>query len=240
MNISVVTGTYNHRETLPKLYESLRKEGAEWIICDDGSTDGTWEYITQLAKKHDWIEGFSQVNKGMRLSRSLNNGLLRATGELIIVLMGDTHIEEGSLDWLKENYIEGTAGCGVRHHVDKEENHHSWDWILEMSKFPLYRVVDVGSFSRPWASLTGNSMIVPRQFIQILDGWDENYTEYGRDDWDFFMRLHQMGVPLFSYTGFIVNHFFHSENTVDNPQNVRRFEDKYQRMMKGENICTWK
>lgn len=239
MTFTVVTGTHNHRETLPKLYETLRKEKVQWLICDDGSSDGTWEYITQLSRENGWIEGFSQTNRGMRLARSLNHGFRRATGDVTIVIMGDTYLEEGALDWLRENYIPGSAGCGVRHNVDKDDQHVSWDWILEAGKFPMYRVIDVGSFSSPWASLTGNSLICPTKFIKILDGWDEHYEGYGRDDWDFFLRLQQIGVPLFNYTGFIVNHLYHGDGQPDEHRNILRFEEKREKARRGENVCAW-
>lgn len=46
MTLTLFTPAYNRAHTLPRLYESLRKQTCfdfEWLIIDDGSTDGTAE-----------------------------------------------------------------------------------------------------------------------------------------------------------------------------------------------------
>ena len=42
--ITILTPTYNRENNLPKLYESLVKQtdkNFEWLVIDDGSTDGS-------------------------------------------------------------------------------------------------------------------------------------------------------------------------------------------------------
>ena len=44
MKFTIFTPTYNRKELLTNLYESLKKQAYkdfEWIIVDDGSSDGT-------------------------------------------------------------------------------------------------------------------------------------------------------------------------------------------------------
>ena len=53
MKISVITPTYNRKDTLGKLYNSILNNlqcdiEIEWLIMDDGSTDGTEEYIQKF------------------------------------------------------------------------------------------------------------------------------------------------------------------------------------------------
>jgi len=46
--LTVLTATYNRRHTLPRLYQSLVRQTChefEWLIVDDGSTDGTRELV---------------------------------------------------------------------------------------------------------------------------------------------------------------------------------------------------
>ena len=45
---TVFTPTYNRAHTLPRVYESLKRQTChdfEWLIVDDGSTDNTQEII---------------------------------------------------------------------------------------------------------------------------------------------------------------------------------------------------
>lgn len=52
--LTVFTPTYNRKHTLPRTYESLCRQTSgdfEWLIIDDGSTDGTQEWVESLGKK---------------------------------------------------------------------------------------------------------------------------------------------------------------------------------------------
>lgn len=52
--ITVFTPTYNRKHTLPRTYESLCRQTAEdfeWLIVDDGSTDGTRGWVESLGEK---------------------------------------------------------------------------------------------------------------------------------------------------------------------------------------------
>lgn len=49
--LTILTATYNREGTLTRLYESLcsqTRKGFQWLIIDDGSTDGTKELVKGL------------------------------------------------------------------------------------------------------------------------------------------------------------------------------------------------
>ena len=51
MKFTVFTPTFNRKELLEKLYKSLQKQtfkDFEWLIVDDGSTDGTKEKVKKF------------------------------------------------------------------------------------------------------------------------------------------------------------------------------------------------
>ena len=51
MKFTIFTPTYNRKKLLKKLYESLKKQtykNFEWLIVDDGSTDGTKESVEKF------------------------------------------------------------------------------------------------------------------------------------------------------------------------------------------------
>ena len=54
--LTVFTPTYNRAHTLPRTYESLRNQDCycfEWLIIDDGSTDGTDKLVeTWMAENY--------------------------------------------------------------------------------------------------------------------------------------------------------------------------------------------
>lgn len=57
MKFTVFTPTFNRKELLEKLYKSLQKQtfkDFEWLIVDDGSTDGTKEKVEEFLSEKSW------------------------------------------------------------------------------------------------------------------------------------------------------------------------------------------
>ena len=52
--ITVFTPTYNRRKSLPRVFESLKRQTFRdfiWIIVDDGSTDDTKSLVVEFEKE---------------------------------------------------------------------------------------------------------------------------------------------------------------------------------------------
>ena len=76
MKIAIITPTFNRKKLLKRLYESLllqNDRNFEWVIVDDGSTDGTDEYVLNLKKENNnfSIKYIMQENGGK--ARALNH-----------------------------------------------------------------------------------------------------------------------------------------------------------------------
>jgi len=80
--ITLVTAVYNGEEYLEATIRSIVHQGypnLEYIVVDDGSTDGTVEIIRKYERELScW---FSQANQG--LFAALNAGFARSTGEIM-------------------------------------------------------------------------------------------------------------------------------------------------------------
>ncbi|MBO0397092.1 glycosyltransferase family 2 protein [Aeromonas veronii] len=89
--ITIMTPTYNRAYVLPRLYDSLcqqTRRDFEWLVIDDGSTDGTAELIFDYRVKSDFsINYFYKENGGKH--RAINEGVVHATGEWIIIVDSD-------------------------------------------------------------------------------------------------------------------------------------------------------
>jgi glycosyltransferase involved in cell wall biosynthesis len=89
--VSVCTPTYNRAHTLDVVFESLSAQTSrdfEWLIIDDGSTDGTEEVVRafQTAASFD-IRYLRKENGGKHTA--LNVGIELARGELFLILDSD-------------------------------------------------------------------------------------------------------------------------------------------------------
>lgn len=90
-NISIITPTYNRRHLLPRVWESLNSQtetGFQWIVVDDGSTDGTIDFIHGLAD--DRITYIHQTNQGCNAARQRGEEEIRA--EHVIFLDSDDEL----------------------------------------------------------------------------------------------------------------------------------------------------
>ncbi|MDD6380429.1 MAG: glycosyltransferase [Lachnospiraceae bacterium] len=90
MEISIVTPVYNAAEYLLQAIESVKRQGFtdyEWIICDDGSTDGSSEILEQAASENEHIRLITQPNGGV--SKARNNCLRHVSGKYLMFLDSD-------------------------------------------------------------------------------------------------------------------------------------------------------
>ena len=89
--ISVLMGIYNCADTLEQAVSSIRNQtysNWELILCDDGSSDSTYEIAKKLKEEDERIILLkNDVNKG--LNTTLNKCLSAATGEYVARMDGD-------------------------------------------------------------------------------------------------------------------------------------------------------
>ena len=88
---TVFTPTYNRAHTLNRVYQSLQKQtyrDFEWLILDDGSTDGTTDLINEWQKEAGFpIRYIWQENQGINIA--INEGVKEALGELFLIIGSD-------------------------------------------------------------------------------------------------------------------------------------------------------
>lgn len=103
---TVLTPTYNRAHTLPRVFESLKKQefqDFEWLIVDDGSTDNTRELVQEWQKEADFpVRYYWQENQGKHIAH--NTGVLHARGELTVVLDSDDMLADEALIHLKRHW----------------------------------------------------------------------------------------------------------------------------------------
>ena len=102
MKISVITPTYNRKDTLGKLYNSILNNlqcdiEIEWLIMDDGSTDGTEECI-QICIKY-----YKQENQGKM--KAINNLVPYADSDFLVECDSDDYFTENAFKTIKNNCI---------------------------------------------------------------------------------------------------------------------------------------
>ena len=98
--ITVLTPTYNREKYLPKLYQSLTEQSSqafEWLVIDDGSTDGT-EKLLQTYQQENRIcmRVLRQDNGGKH--RALNCGIAQIQTDLTFIVDSDDYLPVNAIE----------------------------------------------------------------------------------------------------------------------------------------------
>ena len=94
MDISLVIPLYNEDESLPELYDwiervmSANNFSFEVIFVNDGSTDHSWDVITELAARSEHVKGI-KFRRNYGKSPALYCGFKEAQGDVVITMDAD-------------------------------------------------------------------------------------------------------------------------------------------------------
>jgi glycosyltransferase involved in cell wall biosynthesis len=92
--ISVVIPVFNERDSLPALYAEIvavaqtHALDMEIIFVDDGSNDGSWQVIAELAREHAEVQGI-RFRRNFGKAAALSAGFQAARGDIIFTLDAD-------------------------------------------------------------------------------------------------------------------------------------------------------
>lgn len=227
--VSVITMTYNDLTHLKQCVAGILKqdyENIEYIIVDGDSTDGTKEYIAELAQKlGDKLLWVSEKDKG--LYDALNKGIAMATGD-IIGIMNDCFAKEDVLTRMVSIMeAEGTDGVhGNINYVDGERIVRRW----RMGK---------GSIRTGWQ--VGHPTMYLKKHVY------DTYGNYKIDlkiaaDYEFMIRILKDGKVKLSYIDDVLVNMFHGENSTSTggiSSYIASFRDGHRALVENHIRCAW-
>ncbi|HET6846053.1 MAG TPA: glycosyltransferase family 2 protein [Anaerolineales bacterium] len=112
MNCSVVVPVFRGEATLEALAQRLGKvlplvaDQFEVILVNDGSPDGSWDIISELARQHAWIRGIS-LSRNYGQENATLCGILDARFEVIATMDDDLQHSPEDLPILLQKLDEG-------------------------------------------------------------------------------------------------------------------------------------
>lgn len=102
--VSVIIPTYNRVRTLPAAIDSVLNQtykNLELIVMDDGSEDGTEQYVRNIA---DPRIRYRKSERNMGPSAARNNGAKLAAGEYLA-------FQDSDDEWMPDKLEKRCAGC---------------------------------------------------------------------------------------------------------------------------------
>ena len=176
--VSIVLPTYNHLEFLPTAIHGILKQtynDFELIVVNDGSIDGTREYLDSL--KEPRIRVIHQDNK--RLPEALNTGFRAAHGELLTWISADNYCAPIFLEALV-GALDAYPNAGFAYSA------HAWIDNNEQVT-GVHKDQDV-SYHRLLVGNPGIASFMYRRICHEKVGWYDRDLE-GAEDWDYWLRI---------------------------------------------------
>jgi Glycosyl transferase family 2 len=154
--VSVIIATYNSGPLLAYALDALEAQTLaghliEILIVDDGSTDDTWRYLSELKGQRTNIKIFQQPHTGGP-SAGRNRALTEATGEYVFFHDAD--------DYLGPDALRRLLDVARRHDSDIVAGGISWIGRPEEEHTPTKTVLDADILDDGvWRSLTPHKLI---------------------------------------------------------------------------------
>lgn len=255
--ISIIVSTYNRTDALNAVLAGLAnqrhltKDQWEVIVADDGSGISTRELIDRWKQtfpcelRHIWHE-----DSGFRLAAIRNLSAAKARGDWLVFMDGDCipfpdfvieHLRLAENGWftagnrvlLSEKFTHSLLGsedpvAPTRWPVTtwfmakmKGQTNRAFPWLrLHLDRLRKKR-------AKQWAVLKGCNIGVSKQDYLAINGFDEAYSGWGREDSDFAIRMIRHGCLLKDGRFAVpVLHLWHRENDRGQlPENDQRLAD---------------
>jgi GT2 family glycosyltransferase len=234
----VFNGLTFTRGCLDALYRHTPNRAAgEVIVVDNGSSDGTPEFLKEAAHHYPGLKVITQ-NKNLGFSRACNQGAEQAKGKYLVFLNNDTKVRAGWFEPLLA-VLEGdpqvaAAGgklvfpdgriqnAGVVTVQDPERN----DPLAAKAAYCGSRAdLPAANQARTYQALTAACLMVRKSCFEGVGGFDEAYWN-GYEDVDLCFKLQDKGWTLVYQPKSEIVHF----ESQSGPERFRRIQANVQRL----------
>lgn len=220
--VSIVILTWNGKHLLKPCFAAVRKleyKNLELIVVDNGSTDGSQDYIRENYKDFILIEN----EKNLGFSGGVNRGIQAASGEYVALLNNDAYPEP---DWITNiiNRFKRDSSIGIispkmlkskkvmgAHLIDSTGDFMSkWG-----ATYPRGRdLPDEGQFDEPQEifSACAGAAVYRKEVFDTIGLFDEDFFAY-YEDVDICFRARLAGYKVYYEPTALVYHQVGGTNT---------------------------
>ena len=210
---SIIVSSYNQPNAMALVVETLvhqTQADLEVVFADDGSDADTLDLVKRFADRAPFPVTFTtQDDRGFRKSKALNNAIRRASGERLLFLDGDCLAPR---DWARHHVEALDAGAGfsvgglIRMNLEQSRSltveqvaEHRFESLITLPHRLQFLLTHLGQrvhiarhvMNRP--KIRGGNFAATRQAILDVDGFDETYEGFGKEDSDIRNRFRASG-----------------------------------------------
>ena len=252
--ISVIVTLYNRLEYARNIILSLLHQTLmidELVFADDGSKDDVADVIKDLVDRCPFeIKVVYQEDIGFRLARSRNNGARVATGDFLIFLDQDVIMPDDFIEKIYNNRKVKRITFTRGFLTSEEEKNRIQEIINKKYDFnEIYKIIytyqDNKNFKRViykdifysflyklklrkrGAKIAGLMFALYKTDYLAINGFDENYRGWGKEDDDFCNRFFKYGGE--TYCILLKECIIHMYHKVASSKSESPNEDYYQK-----------
>jgi N-acetylglucosaminyl-diphospho-decaprenol L-rhamnosyltransferase len=230
MSVTVIIPLYNQLRYTQLCLDSLRTHGAAGariLLIDNGSSDGTGEY---LAHCEDVAVIANQENLGC--AGAWNQGARAAEADWLLFLNNDVIVSPGWLEGLlafAEEARFDVVSPAIR------EGEYNYDIVGYSRGF----VEKMAGFTRPGVA-DGICFMVRRQVFEAIGHFDEKFRIGQFEDVDFFRRAKAAGFRLGTTGRSFIHHFGSvTQDSIRKSRKVRPYEAENRAYYRQKWRLTW-
>jgi GT2 family glycosyltransferase len=188
VKISLLFLTYNRRGVVARCFQSLastlRDPRVEWRILDNGSADGTAEWLMMFAAQHERVHVTLRAdNTGVAGGRDIL--FKQAQGEIIVSM--DSDVEACRAGWLDRLIAPlddpGVGLCGPGGHWLTE----GWQWYEAAPD----------SYRGECDTVSGYCQVFRRDVLDRGVSMDLTFNPYWHEDSDLAMQIKALGYSVY-------------------------------------------
>lgn len=211
MKVTLIISTYNRPDALKLVFDSILNQSVmptEILVADDGSGDETKELIQEYKRifkipfHHIW-----QEDSGFRVARIRNLAIKEASTDYIISIDGDIVLHK---EFIKSHLLFIKKGFFLQGHrvmlndkitkktiANNKVTFSFWDFNIKNRKNTIhnFRLAKMCSLSsKRQSGLKGGIISFWKEDAIKVNGFNEDFVGWGKEDSEFAIRLLHLGV----------------------------------------------
>ncbi|MCC7440285.1 MAG: glycosyltransferase [Bdellovibrionales bacterium] len=252
---SIIVCTYEMPWHLERVFAGLERQSTgdfEVVICDDGSGAPTSKVIAEFTERMRGelrVERCWQVNQGYRRARILNEGMRRSRGRTLVFIDGDCvpqrhfvrdHIERqesgrylaGRRVECGPRFTDALSATEIRSGMLDRPSLRFLASIWRKDSEYLNRTIRItGGWLRRIlgmervVDLKGCNFSASRVDLFKINGYDEAFIGYGREDGDVELRMKNLGLRIKSLKGLALQYHLWHPRRAFTPANDARMSE---------------
>jgi GT2 family glycosyltransferase len=235
--VSIVIPNWNGVHLMRKHLKNViaASHGAEIIIADDASSDGSVEYLQNTFPHVQVVINANRVG----FAGNVNSGVSKATGDIVVLLNTDVEPEKGFLQPLLKHFTDPdvfAVGC-LEKSSENGEIVLRGRGVAHWSKgFYIHSRGEVNKDDNAWVS--GGSSALRRSMWITLGGMDGLYNPFYWEDIDLSYRARKAGWKTLFEAESIVHHY-HEKGVIRSeytPADVKRIAYRNQYIFIWKNV----